>query len=450
VKRIVQLLIASIAGALVLSGCSFHGAYDLPLPGKVVGSGDGYKVSADFSDVVSVVPRTLVMANDVPVGQVDSVERVGWHARVVMTIRKDIVLPANATADVRQTSLLGEKYIQLAAPSGATVASAGRLRDGAVIPLSRTTRNPEVEEILGALSLMLSGGGVGQLKTITSELNKMMDGRQADLRDVLSKVDALVGSLDTQKTDIVNAMASIDRLTATLTKEKKGIGAAIDSFGPALEVLDQQHSALMTMLRSLDRLGTVGGRVIRESKDNVVAALRHLAPILRRLANAGNSLPRGLMMLASYPFPKQAATLAKGDYSNALFYMEFDLNKILKGLLKGGNTGLPDVKDLCGIYAGSADTCAPIFGTLCKLLPNNIVCGNGPGTSPGSSATSRSKRSVTAAGKGDSDVANTVKDLLDGLLGGSSLSSGSGPGPGGSSDSPGALSGLLGLLGGGR
>ncbi len=452
-KQLVRLLVAAIAGALVLSGCSFKGAYDLPLPGKVVGSGDGYQVSADFNDVVSVVQRTLVMANDVPVGQVDSVERVGWHARVVMTIRKDIVLPANATADVRQTSLLGEKYIQLAAPTGATVASNGRLANGAVIPLSRTTRNPEVEEILGALSLMLSGGGVGQLKTISSELNKMMDGRQSDLRDVLSRIEALVGSLDTQKADIINAMSSINRLTATLNKEQRTIGAALDSFGPAIKVLNDQHQALMTMLRSLDKLGRVGGRVIRESKDNIVEALKHLAPTLRKLADAGDSLPRGLMMLASYPFPKEAASLAKGDYSNALFYMEFDLNKILKGLVKGGNTGLPDVKDLCGVYAGSAAACAPIFDALCSILPNNIVCGNGPGTSPSSSPSVKPNKGLTSTTpKSNADVANTVKNLLDGLLGGLGGSSGksptSSPSSGASTPPPTGLAGLLGLLGG--
>jgi len=449
--RVIRLVVVLMSGALLLAGCSFHGAYDLPLPGKVVGSGDGYQVSADFNDVVSVVPRTLVMANDVPIGQVDSVERVGWHARVVMTIRKDIVLPANATADVRQTSLLGEKYIQLAAPAGATVAGAGRLPDGAVIPLSRTTRNPEVEEILGALSLMLSGGGVGQLKVISSELNKMMDGRQGDIRDVLGRIEALVGSLDTQKNDILNAMSAINRLTATLDKEQRTIGAALDSFGPALKVLNDQHRALMTMLRSLDRLGVVGGRVIRESRDNIVESLRHLAPTLRRLADAGNSLPRGLMMLASFPFPKEAASLAKGDYSNALFYMEFDLNKTLKGILKGGNTGLPDVKDLCGVYAGSATACAPIFDTLCQLLPNNIVCGNGPGTGPTSGPTVRAKPGAAPP----ADVTNTVEDLLDGLINGLGGSSAGGT-PGASSGTPGAsaqssgpgLSGLLGLLGG--
>ena len=82
-------------------------------------------------------------------------------------MRKDIDLPENVQVDVRQTSLLGEKYIALVEPAPGT-ASTKRLSDGDFIPLSRTSRNPEVEEVLGALSMLLSGGGVGQLKTISA------------------------------------------------------------------------------------------------------------------------------------------------------------------------------------------------------------------------------------------------------------------------------------------
>ncbi len=44
--------------------------------------------------------------------------------------------------------------------------SSGKLSNGDVIGLDRTGRNPEVEEVFGALALLLNGGGVGQLKTI--------------------------------------------------------------------------------------------------------------------------------------------------------------------------------------------------------------------------------------------------------------------------------------------
>ena len=409
-----RLVVALVAGALLLSGCKFNGAYDLPLPGKQVSKGDGYVVKADFTDVVDVVPRTTVMVSDVPVGQVLSVDRVGWHARVTMRIRKDIVLPANATADVRQTSLLGEKYIALLPPTG--TAARGRLADGAQIPLSRTGRNPEVEEVLGALSFLLSGGGVGQLKTISSELNKMMDGRTDDLRQLMARINQMVGTLDDQKDDIIAAMASINHLSATLVRERRTIGAALDSFGPALKVLNQQHQALMTMLRQLDRLGTVGTRVLNASKDNIVASMRHLQPVLTRLADAGDSLPRGVSLMASFPFPQQAAQLAKGDYANALFHMDIDLRRLVNGTVHGGRNGLPNLVNLC-TATPLAPACQQLPPDLLKevcALNNNAQLCNGSGDSspvlpnyPG-----------LLSGGGGGLRAGTSSPSLDSLLGG--------------------------------
>ena len=201
-----------LVAALLMTGCKFDGAYDLPLPGDKVDEDDGFYVTAEFADALNVVPRTAVFANDVPVGQVSEVERSGWHAKVKFLVRKDIKLPQNIEIDVRQTSLLGEKYLALVEPAPGT-ASDKRLSDGDFIPLSRTSRNPEVEEVLGALSALLAGGGVGQLKTISHELNAMMNGRQDQVRHLLGNLDRMVGGLNQQKNDIIAAMESIDRLS---------------------------------------------------------------------------------------------------------------------------------------------------------------------------------------------------------------------------------------------
>ncbi len=318
-----------------------------------------------------MVPRTAVFANDVPVGQVTDVERVGWHARVKFLVRKDIELPENIEIDVRQTSLLGEKYIALVEPAPGT-ASTKRLSDGDFIPLSRTSRNPEVEEVLGALSMLLSGGGVGQLKTISHELNNMMNGRQDQARHVLGNLDRMIGGLDDQKNDIIGAMESIDKLSSTLVKEKDVIGEAIDSMGPALKVLNRQHKALITMLRQLDKLGAVGTRVLDTSTDNIVASLRHLQPTLTKLGDAGDSLASGLSMLASFPFPREAANIVRGDYANALFHMDIDLNKVIKS----PGEVLPNVINLCSALP-LAEACArlsPVLkATVCAVAPQDVV-----------------------------------------------------------------------------
>ena len=382
-------ILAWVLTALVMSGCSFNGVYDLPLPGNKVSKDEGFLISADFADALNVVPRTAVMVADVPVGQVETVARVGWHARVTMLVRKDVVLPDDAQAEIRQTSLLGEKFVALSPPtsdSGQVSAGSGRLGAGDVIPMDRTGRNPEVEEVLGALSFLLSGGGIGQLQTITQELNAMMEGRTGKLRDVLGRVNTLVQTLDSQKGDIVQAMDSINGLSKTLIKEKVTIGKALDATGPAITVLRKQHTKLVRMLVELDKLGVVGTRVVNRIKDDLVAELRHLEPLLRRLSDIDNEQSRapncpgcgalvpGLIAAAGYPFPVDAGDTIRGDFANVVFKMQIKLTPVSEGGLLP--TTLDDLVTLCR-GTPFAPVCAPGgagVDQLCGLLGTLPVC----------------------------------------------------------------------------
>ena len=196
--------------ALTLSACDFD-VYKLPLPGGPDVGYDPMTVTVHFVDVLDLVPKSTVKVNDVTVGQVTDVSLDGYAAVVELEMRGDVELPDNAVAEIRQTSLLGEKFVSLAAPDrGAPAATASQ--SGDEIPLERTGRNPEVEEVLGALSLLLNGGGVGQLKTITQELNLALEGREGTARSVLRQVRDFMRQLDDNKADIVDAIEKLNRL----------------------------------------------------------------------------------------------------------------------------------------------------------------------------------------------------------------------------------------------
>jgi phospholipid/cholesterol/gamma-HCH transport system substrate-binding protein len=328
-RRVRGAAAAVAAGALLMSGCEFDGAYDLPLPGSPVDEDNSFEVTAEFADILNVVPRSPVMVDDVVVGEVTDVERVGWHAKITMRVREDVVLPDNAIADIRQVSLLGEKYVALEAPESG--ASAGQLSEGDNIGLADTGRNPEVEEVLGALSFLLSGGGVAQLGTIVEELNLVMSGREDRLRVLLGSLEDVVGTLDAQKADIIRALESMNNLTATLNAERQTITEALDVTGPAVKVLAEQHDELIDMLGALDELGVVGTRVIRASKRDLIRSLEHLRPVLSRLRAAGDDLAPGLNLLVSFPFPDEASEIVKGDYANTSIRAEISLDNFLTG-----------------------------------------------------------------------------------------------------------------------
>ncbi|MEU5521341.1 MCE family protein [Streptomyces sp. NPDC047860] len=318
------------AASLLLSGCEFNGLYDVPLPGGAAADGAAFHVTVEFRDVLDLVPQSAVKVNDVTVGAVEKVELDGWHARVRLRVADSVKLPANAVAELRQTSMLGEKYVALSAPSGA--APVGRLADGDRIPLSRSGRNPEIEEVLSALSALLNGGGVAQLKTITIELNKALGGRENRVKSLLKELDTFLGGLDGQRKEIVRALKGIDRLAKRLGKEKKTIAEAVDTMPPALKVLADQRRDLTKMLTALSKLGTTGTRVVNASHDDTVANLKRLRPILQQLNKAGDDLPNSLELLTTYPFPRNAADAVKGDYVNLQITADLDLSSIYGNL----------------------------------------------------------------------------------------------------------------------
>ncbi|MEU0965024.1 MCE family protein [Streptomyces sp. NPDC005917] len=324
------------AGALLLSGCEFNGWYDVPLPGGAAADGHAYHVTVEFRDVLDLVPQSAVKVNNVTVGAVEKVELNGWHARVRLRVADSVKLPANAVAELRQTSMLGEKYVALSAPPG--TAPVGRLGDGDRIPLSRSGRNPEIEEVLSALSALLNGGGVAQLKTITVELNKALGGRENRVRSLLKELNTFIGGLDDQRKDIVHALKAVDRLAGRLGKEKKTIAQAVDTMPPALKVLADQRRDLTRMLTALSDLGKSGTKVVNASHDDTVANLKQLRPILRQLNKAGDDLPNSLELLTTYPFPRNTADAVKGDYVNLHITADLDLSD-LYGNVTAGNSG---------------------------------------------------------------------------------------------------------------
>ncbi|MFF4078093.1 MCE family protein [Streptomyces sp. NPDC001777] len=316
---IAALLAVGVGLTLVVTGSglpAFTGLDQVPLPGGADLGDHPYEVTAEFADVLSLAPQASVKVNDVAVGRVTKVSlgSGSWNAKVTMRVNGKVELPANAYAHLEQSSLLGEKYIQLAAPARGT--ERGRLADGDRIPLSRTNRNPEVEEVFGALSMLLNGGGVNQLKTITTELNKALAGREPQVRSMLGRVDTLVTNLDAHKEDITDALDGVNRLSATLATRKRDVGTVLTELSPGMKVLEKQRGSLLTMLRSLDTLSTVAVDTIDKSKADMIADLKAIAPTLKALADSGKDLPDSLQVLFTYPFTDEVLRGVKGDYLN--------------------------------------------------------------------------------------------------------------------------------------
>jgi len=316
------------AAALAASGCGFHGVYSLPLPGAEANGAHTYTVGVQLADVLDLVPYSAVKVNDATVGHVTSIKVQGSHALVSCRLLDRVHLPANAIARVEQTSVLGEKFVEIEPP--AHEAPVGRLHNGDVIPLTRTDTDASVEEVLGALSMLLNGGGVSQLHTITSEVATALNGRTAVSRDLLDRLTTFTSGLDAQKGAIIRAIDGIDHLAATVRQQEATVVDAVKTMPAALRILVDDRRRLTTMLVAVGHLGDVAGQVLNASRADLVANLRSLQPTLQRLSEVGEVIPQTLGVLLTYPTADTVEQEYFGDYGNLSLTIDVSAKSLLQ------------------------------------------------------------------------------------------------------------------------
>lgn len=324
-----------VAMALLLTGCSdWRGLNSLPMPGTAGGGPGSFTISAELPDVNNVQENSRVRVGDVNVGTVTKIERQDWHAVLTMTLDGNVVLPANVTATVGQTSLLGSLHIELAPPT--TEAPEGRLHDGSVIQLSSGGAYPSTEQTLAAVSLLLNGGGIGQIQDITTALSTAFAGRENDLRSLITEVDRFIANTDRQTADIISATESLNTLVSDLAEQDPVVDRALDTIPEALSVLRDERDTLAEALDQLGKFSALAADSSNQTKEALVAQLKDLAPVVKSLADSGPALTRSLSFFSVYPFAQE--TLDKwfrGDYANLTAVIDLTLSRIDSSFFTG-------------------------------------------------------------------------------------------------------------------
>jgi len=315
------------SGVVLLAGCQFGGLNSLNMPGTA-GHGKGaYSITAELPDVATLPQNSPVMLDDVTVGSVSGVEAVqrpdgSFYAAMKISLDRNVKLPANATAKVAQTSLLGSQHIELAPPVDQP--PVGELRDGSEIPQSQGGRYPTTEEVLSALGVVVNKGNLGAIQDITQEVSNGVAGREGQFADLIPRLAELAASLNRQTDDIIAAAEGLNRFAGVLARQRDSVGRALDTLPAALEVLNDNRTNIVDAFGALQSFATVAARILSETKEDFAAEIKDLYSVLKPLNDNRSALVSDLDGLATFPFPgKNLKRVARGDYFN--IFATFDL-----------------------------------------------------------------------------------------------------------------------------
>ncbi|MDA3638778.1 MCE family protein [Mycobacterium xenopi] len=341
-RSVWRVLAIGCCALLSVTGCAFHGLNSLPLPGAV-GRGPGANIyHVEIPNVSTLESNSPVMIDDVVVGSVGPMRVKDWHADVEISVKRDVVVPANAVASVGQTSLLGSMHLELNPPLGQP--GIGRLQPGATIPLNRSSTYPSTEQTLSSLSIVVNGGGLGQIGEIVHNFSAALSGRESAVRDLINRLDTFVGTLDQQRDNIVASIQALNRLSTTFAGQRDALTRALRKVPPALDVLIKERPRFTAALDKLRVFSNTATGLINDTQADLVKNLKNLEPTIRALADVGPELDTAIAAATVFPFTQNFVDRAvRGDYFNLHVDLDLSIPRLKRGLLLGTHWGQLDM-----------------------------------------------------------------------------------------------------------
>ncbi|WP_418059289.1 MCE family protein [Pimelobacter simplex] len=383
-------LLALLLG--VLSACSTT-MRDLPIPGTGV-SGDTIEIKAEFDDALNLAVGAPVKVNGVDMGKVAEIKPKDFTAEATLTIKTDAEVREGAQARLRYTTPLGELFVDITNP-----ATGKALADEAVLTRASTTTAPSVEDALAQASLLINGGGLDQLQTVTEELNKALNGNEGDYRALLDKASVFLTRANATTQSIDAVLTSLNSLSSTLNGRKETINRAVREIRPAAKVLREKTPQFTELLAEIEKFTGAANQTVGATRAQLLTLLGELEPVLAEFAKNNGTFESSLRAVINAA--KAADGVVATDYLNIALELHLD-NLNVNGLLSGTVTGL--VRDLLDLVG------------LGKLLPG--LGGGLGGLLGGPKATGGNGKTGGATGAQPGGKAPADPLGLNGLLGG--------------------------------
>ncbi|HUO49062.1 MAG TPA: MlaD family protein [Acidimicrobiales bacterium] len=264
--------VALALGALGLVGSALGGC---------VGSGPGtIDVKGTFSDVSDLAVGAPVQLADITVGNVKTItlSGSGTAAVVDMTVRKDAQVPADVSAELRQTTILGEHYIDLVPSS----ANGPRLADGAV--LTKTEVVPGIQQLVSAGSQVFGAVNAAQVAQIVDNGAQGFGGQSTALRQLLDDFGNVVAGYASRSGEIQSIVNQVDQLSSSLAPSAQANADAISNLAQTTTILARQSDQFVSLLQSLDNLAQQGHSILATGLAQTEDQINALSAVAQQLA----------------------------------------------------------------------------------------------------------------------------------------------------------------------
>ncbi|MBV7697497.1 MCE family protein [Streptomyces sp. TRM70350] len=249
-----------------------------PRPEKV-------RVTAYFPRTVGIYPGSDVRVLGVRVGEVKAITPEGGRVRVELEYDAARRIPADAQAAIINSSVVSDRYVQLLP----VYREGPVLRDGAVIPESRTAVPVELDRIFDSLHTTAEALGPeganqdGALSRLLGVSAENLDGQGENIHQTVKDLSAAVTTLSDGRGDLFGTVRNLQVFTAALAADDKSVRSFNTSLAQVAEQLAGEREDLAAALRNLGiALGDISA-FVKQNKKSLTSNVKGLSKVTKVL-----------------------------------------------------------------------------------------------------------------------------------------------------------------------
>ena len=267
---------------LILIAVAINVSFGLPFNLSLIPPGQDYTVKAAFTDANGVNRGADVVIAGHSVGQVTGVELSGTRAVVTMRVASRYApLHQSSTARIRYSTLLAQKYVEIAPRNGGA-----ELQSGASIQSDSTLSPVDFDQFLSALDPQTRA----RLQTLIQQAGGGLQGQQETINDLLSQLNGLsqesVAPLSTfhqHDPDLDRIVANLGVTSDRLSQSHQQLGDLVASMGDVTGTLAQNDQALAALLTHLGNVMGDFDATLAGNEQNFHTTIVTLDPLLTEL-----------------------------------------------------------------------------------------------------------------------------------------------------------------------
>ncbi|MEV0170126.1 MCE family protein [Streptomyces sp. NPDC050803] len=243
------------------------------------------RVTAYFPSTVGIYPGSDVRVLGVRIGEVEEITPEGGRVRVELVYDEGRKVPADAQAAIINSSVVSDRYVQLLP----VYREGPVLRDGAVIPESRTAVPVELDRIFDSLHTTAEALGPegankdGSLSRLLGVSADNLQGQGGNIHQTVKDLSQAVTTLSDGRGDLFGTVRNLQVFTAALAADDQSVRSFNKSLAEVAELLAGEREDLAAALRNL---GTALGDVsafVKKNKKALTSNVKGLSKVTKVL-----------------------------------------------------------------------------------------------------------------------------------------------------------------------